>query len=438
MKYGIGLWSSTVWMATQAWALSTVVSAQDAHASASSVRTGDAIHFVVNPGSAACTSEVCPATVRAMNLSATPCGNGTSAASCAISGFDLGALGLSPDLQRNLLAAKEHAVFVGRLVSGINPQARPILVAEEAWRGVSKTPAGAALLTKQTDIVCITQPCPTHIGTAVNRDTRIELTRVDLSALQISQAERTRLDRALAGEGAILAGRLATSPSQSALDVTQAYLRIGPRMCGSRGLPECGGDSFCSFEPGSCGELDHPGVCKPRPSICNRIFQPVCGCDGRSYGNSCEAEVAGVSIDHQGPCEARDVCEPQAARGIGQCEIFFGFAWDGAACVPLGGCSCDGPDCARLSETEEECEAVHAACVDAGPVTCGGITGRSCPGLGSCVEASTCSTLSGEGCPVCSDCEGICECSGANVLCAPGKVFDASPSVCACTDALAS
>jgi hypothetical protein len=68
---------------------------------------------------------------------------------------------------------------------------------------------------------------------------------------------------------------------------------------------DCDAADYCNLE--NCAA---PGACEARPVNCTDIFMPVCGCDGETYGNGCEAEAAGVSIASEGecPCESNDDC----------------------------------------------------------------------------------------------------------------------------------
>lgn len=49
--------------------------------------------------------------------------------------------------------------------------------------------------------------------------------------------------------------------------------------------------------PGACPE----GLKKPN-LVCNKKFEPVCGCDGNTYPNACFAETAGAANWAKGPC----------------------------------------------------------------------------------------------------------------------------------------
>lgn len=73
--------------------------------------------------------------------------------------------------------------------------------------------------------------------------------------------------------------------------------------CGGDSNLECDEGSGCFIEPGNCAE-DAAGQCRPKPEACFRIYDPVCGCDGVTYSNSCVAFASGATVASRGACEA--------------------------------------------------------------------------------------------------------------------------------------
>jgi hypothetical protein len=198
-----------------------------------------------------------------------------------------------------------------------------------------------------------------------------------------------------------------------------------PTVCGTIAGIQCPGGQFCDLEPGQCHAADLGGACVPVGDACLAYYDPVCGCDGVTYGNDCERVRAHARKAHDGPCpspskvcggiaglpcDAGEVCE--LPKGECQSADLQGV------CVPLPKacpdlrapvCGCDGVTYGN------ECERMTAGVQHAHAGPCGPPCDSACECEKSLALPEWCSLLL---CPACG-CEWTCDAGYCDVHIAP-------------------
>ena len=168
---------------------------------------------------------------------------------------------------------------------------------------------------------------------------------------------------------------------------------------------ECGEGELCSMATGVCLLSRAIGFCKPAPESCPAVAQTVCGCDGKTYANSCEASRARQAVAAEGACKvacggpAHTKCAAGTfcrfgdgscgtAEAVGECEPIPGSCAT-APSAPV--CGCDG----KTYPSRCAADAAGVSVIAAGTCACGGAQGVACEdgkfcnyAVGSCAQAS--------------------------------------------------
>jgi Kazal-type serine protease inhibitor domain len=248
--------------------------------------------------------------VKRVNFATTTCADGTSSAECAVAAVDYSLANLD---ETDMSAVAGRPMIVRGSLSSTGLAAKEVWIAAAGSAGNGYAPVSAMLYrVKDNGVRCVAAPCPSDRETKLNGTTARDIAGIDLSSVGASDEQINAAYVAMTGDdGAFVDGTNApvSGKGGSYLQLVAAnfYVRLAHgttgQSCGSIAGITCGASQWCDPTPNdACGAADLMGSCKDTNVLCSQLWQPVCGCDGKTYSNDCTRLVHQVQLAHAGAC----------------------------------------------------------------------------------------------------------------------------------------
>lgn len=263
--------------------------------------------------------------VKRVNEATTTCADGSKQKECYVESISFKGMGLSAREEQEFRATVEagHGLVKARTYKKKwNGITLGTLKASEGWASATKSVDGSFdgsfYRAADNGIRCIKAPCPSTTAALLNSKDSWNVIAVHLDNTQ-NPADQESLDRAqnalATPEGVLVAGGVAMpkclpgsncGPFVTASDFYLKVTRTEGKSCGGHVMGPamvCNAGQYCAWTTENmCGAFDASGACTYKPEVCNKIFKPVCACDGNTYSNECMANAAGYSVSSEGAC----------------------------------------------------------------------------------------------------------------------------------------